>query len=64
MIELAVSDNVAVGDLNDQVPKNDARYHLYMYQHKRDGNITNSVCKYIYFFFLNSTSIKLNYYNI
>jgi len=42
-IELATSDNVSVNLLNDQVPKNDARYHLYMYQHKRNGTQTNSV---------------------
>lgn len=44
-IELATSDNLPVNNLNDQVPKNDARYHLYMYQHKRNGTRTNSVCK-------------------
>lgn len=44
-IELATSDNVSVNLLNDQVPKNDARYHLYMYQHKRNGTQTNSICK-------------------
>lgn len=44
-IELASSDNITVTNLNDQVPKNDARYHLYMYQHKRNGVLTNSVCK-------------------
>jgi len=44
-IELAASDNVSVSLLNDQVPKNDARYHLFMYQHKRNGTQTNSVCK-------------------
>lgn len=42
-----MSDLVSVENLNDKVPKNDARYHLYMYQHKRNGAQTNSICKYI-----------------
>lgn len=44
-IELATSDNISVNSLNDLVPKNDARYHLYKYQHKRNDTRTNSVCE-------------------
>lgn len=44
-IELATSSNIPVNMLNDQVPKNDARYHLYMYQHKKNDTQTNAVCK-------------------
>lgn len=44
-IELATSDNISVNNLNDLIPKNDARYHLYKYQHKRNDTCTNSVCK-------------------
>lgn len=44
-IELATSGNISANSLNDKVPKNDARYHLYMYQHKINGTQTNAVCK-------------------
>ncbi|XP_025423418.1 twinfilin [Sipha flava] len=42
-IELATSGNISVSNLNEQVPINDARYHLYMYQHKKNGTQINSV---------------------
>ncbi|XP_050430327.1 twinfilin [Adelges cooleyi] len=42
-IELAKSDNVPISKLNDQVPKDDARYHLYAYQHNKNGTPTNSI---------------------
>lgn len=44
-IELATSDNIPINNLKDQIPKQDARYHLYMYQHKRNGNLTKAICK-------------------
>lgn len=44
-IELATSDNISVNNLSSLVPKNDARYHLYKYQHKRNDTCTNSICK-------------------
>lgn len=46
-IELAISDHIPVNNLTDKVPKTDARYHLYKYQHKRNGTQTNSICKLI-----------------
>lgn len=44
-VELAISDFISVENLNEKVPKNDARYHLYKYQHKKNGTQTMSVCE-------------------
>lgn len=46
-IELATSDLIPIENLNDKVPKNDARYHLYKYHHKKNGTQVNSICKYL-----------------
>jgi len=44
-IELATSNFISAENLYDEVPKNDARYHLYKFQHKRNGTQTKSICK-------------------
>lgn len=44
-IHLVTDGVIPVDELNDQIPKNAARYHLYSFPHEYDGNVIQSVGK-------------------